>query len=78
MPVPSDVLDERDDLITNRVVQEDDHTFGVYESPTTYIMIHYVNKGASPDADTSGAHVDVQQMFNTMEVMDRRRINRAQ
>lgn len=60
-------------VITNRVVQDGDTVFGVYESASTYLMIHYVNKGVSPTNDLSTSHLDVEEMFQAMEALDRRK-----
>jgi len=60
-------------MIINRVEQFENHVFGVYESESTSIMIHYENKGADPTANTSKAHLDVKEMFRAMEILDRRK-----
>jgi hypothetical protein len=60
-------------MITNRIVQEDGHVFGVYDSNTTYLMIHYVNKGDRDEADKSTAHVDLATMFGVLEKLDKRK-----
>jgi hypothetical protein len=60
-------------MITSRIVQESGHVFGVYDSNTTYLMIHYVNKGDRDEVDKSTAHVDLETMFGVLEKLDRRK-----
>lgn len=60
-------------MIFSKVFKEGEHVFGIYESDTTSLTIHYINRGANPIADTSRSHLDVEQMFQAMELLERRK-----
>jgi hypothetical protein len=60
-------------LITKRVVQDGDAVFGVYDSDSTYVLIHYINKRPNQGVEAVKSHLDVKGLFAVMEALDVRK-----